>query len=98
VRTVPYAEAVRLVGSEARLVADVARSTASNWKRRGVPWSVLGPMLAAKNGHRPRRAETRTTDVLEELRVQRRLLWAILRALRRRGADARRPTTRATRA
>lgn len=83
-RGVPYAEAVRLAGSEKRLVADTAASTAAMWKTRGVPWHVLGPLLVAKNGHRPRGQDALATDILEELRVQRRLLWAILRALRRR--------------
>lgn len=40
----PWTEAVALV-SEDRLRAGANLSTVANWKTRGVPWDVIGPIL-----------------------------------------------------
>jgi len=44
-KPVPYREAIALAGSEERLRTGANPSTAANWKRRGVPWDVLGPIV-----------------------------------------------------
>ncbi|MBI4637662.1 MAG: hypothetical protein HY727_15095 [Candidatus Rokubacteria bacterium] len=46
--TVPYDEAVRLVGSEDALRAGTTPQRVWNWKNKGVPWIALGPLIAAK--------------------------------------------------
>jgi hypothetical protein len=40
---VPLDEAIALAGSRARLFTGVRRSM--NWRARGVPWNVVGPIL-----------------------------------------------------
>lgn len=62
-RTLPFPDAVALVGDDTLRRAGTSKlghATAySNWKTRGVPWYILGPMLMA----RLRRLEPRVKRV-----------------------------------
>src|SRR5262249_54736609 len=58
-----YAAAARLVGEE-RLKRAGRGSAVSNWKARGVPWDVLGPLL-----HNRLRAEPPAYDEPAEIQV-----------------------------
>lgn len=91
---VPYQRAVRWAGSRARLHAGQASNTVANWKHRGVPWGVLGPILverlAAGNGTTPRaivptsRRAGRAFAALEQLALRtqtRGTLWSALETL-----------------
>jgi hypothetical protein len=46
---VPFEEAKSLAGGEARLRRGIKPSTFSNWKKLGVPWNVLGPILVERS-------------------------------------------------
>lgn len=59
-KSVPWPDALALVGGESRLRSaanelKVAASTYSGWKERGVPWHVLGPILATLKPPQPAR-------------------------------------------
>lgn len=43
--SVPFSTAASLAGGITRLRRGVKASTFSNWKKLGVPWNVLGPIL-----------------------------------------------------
>lgn len=82
-RNVPYDQAIALVGHRARLIVDVPKSTAANWRARGVPWNVVGPILAeVLDADQGRIIVPRSDDAL----AGHRLLEALALMTRARGA------------
>jgi len=45
---VPYEEAVALVGEAALFSHKPSRGRKSNWRSRGVPWEIVGPLLVER--------------------------------------------------
>jgi len=71
-----YSDAVRLVG-ESRLKRAGRGSAISNWKVRGVPWSVAGPLLLTRLRGAPAALDDAPAEI-QALEVHLRMILAPL--------------------